>query len=386
MDAMTRIEDLKLNFSYDSLLWTKLVSLIIRNPRLRRLEVDLSYCGSPLKIMEAISRCQNLRKLKFRIKDLDNKIIELLFNTCTYLQELELDFIESAEIDYMDKWIEFPEIRKLRIDSRSTSTSHTQLEFIQRCPQLRSLILTTETIDFPTPDVFKVFSKIGPQLKELGLYIFRDLPLQGDDLVRILDTCTSLTSFTMFQACLIPTAFHWLRLRFGSLTKLTVLESPGCTSSMAQEIMMSCPLLESLHLPRLEARDILGVVQNKELNEGGDNGQMDIHPSEWAMVEATKSMLRRRPLSSQSYKDELRRPTYNTTPILIHSSYYNSQEKDLEDKSNNSLGQEANKVEGSSGDDNEDKTENDDNEVVADVEETILNKGLDLFNDTVPGV
>ncbi|KAF9104777.1 hypothetical protein BGX27_009939, partial [Mortierella sp. AM989] len=286
-EALTRLEELRFTLpNEDCKDMRSFLYLVNHNPLLR--SVDLSLCdsrGIQKTMMEAISRCQKLRKLHLTVYSLGSETAEYLFNICVRLQEMSIDIGDNIRIDSMDKWTEFSEIRKLHLKytplNWSRQPSHNQLDIVRKCPRLTSLLLAIDTTNYEIQDIYNILSVAGPQLKELSLSTQLDQRLSDNHYAQTLITCTSLTSLTLHQANVGPAVLQSLHPRLSSLTVLHIKQCTGFSSSMAQEIMMSCPLLTSLTLTMLEARDVFGIRQDEEFFKESDNRAKENHPPKW---------------------------------------------------------------------------------------------------------
>ncbi|KAF9108359.1 hypothetical protein BGX27_008364 [Mortierella sp. AM989] len=184
-------------------------------------------------------------------------------HTCVRLQEFYISARNSDGCGPLGSWIEFPEMRVLHFDFGQGLPLNRQLEFIQRCPKLKSLNWTT-VYRLPIEDVSLVLSTYCRQLRELSFV----LPILDSDIALILNSCCEITSFHDIDANFGRLAFQSLEQHFSSLTHLNVGTRSSMTSAMVQGIMSSCPSLLSLTAPFLDTLDILGNIEALSGNDG----------------------------------------------------------------------------------------------------------------------
>ncbi|KAF9352582.1 hypothetical protein BGX26_009643 [Mortierella sp. AD094] len=288
----TNIEDLYLGYvSMDPKIWDQLLKLITYNPGLHSVNINLltdQYISSR-EIMKALCHCKSLRTLSITLETLDADMAEHLFNACSHLEDLSLDILKFTGVEPMDKWTVFPNIKILSLMVEDGLSSRQQLQIIGKCPQLRSIFWHFSYKDVTCKEVCEVFSTCCLNLRELSLSnpTSSDLiGIQDKHLSQIILSCRELDKFIISDMQFGPLSFQSLRSHFKSLRNLVLDRNPLVSGGMAQEIMVSCPLLDALSVVSLEAQDVLGVVQG-EIEANNIEGLTLHHPQDWICLNLT---------------------------------------------------------------------------------------------------
>ncbi|KAF9104782.1 hypothetical protein BGX27_009944 [Mortierella sp. AM989] len=288
----TNLEDLYLSYgSIDPQVWDQFLELIIRNPGLHKVDLDITSDLDPPsdKIIAALSHCQNIRHLTITLLAMEAEVVEQLFDICSRLQELNLDIVNFEGIESMDKWTQFPSLTSLSLVVGGLSCSQ-QLEIIRRCPQLRTINWTFHCNEFSCEEVCKAFSTCCLNIKELQLLRWNATTqclIEDAYLSKVIDSCRNLVTFSISEMLFGPLSFQSLRSHFGSLEKITFEHNNFVSGPFCQEIMLSCPLLDTLDIPTIEAGDILGVVQEEDSGESRIDVFSIIHPQDWICLNLT---------------------------------------------------------------------------------------------------
>ncbi|KAF9938981.1 hypothetical protein BGZ65_011777 [Modicella reniformis] len=166
----------------------------------------------------------------FHLK-IDKKDIDTFWQLCTHLAHLErLEIIKSSTPQQDNLSMKFPSIKELRMSSTNGFHIHIHiLDLIQRCPNLTSFKYFggEERLDHMTEDA--ILRIIGGMQRINVFEIYRPLDSFGSNAIELLRP-------------------HFSNIR----VHLRHLEDRE-TSAMAQEILTSCPLLELLTAPPIEA-------------------------------------------------------------------------------------------------------------------------------------
>ncbi|KAG0000141.1 hypothetical protein BGZ80_005660 [Entomortierella chlamydospora] len=263
----------------DGQVWDRFIELIRRNTRLDTIEITLSTGIRMHELVKSLDSCSSLLKLKLSCRHLNQICTELIFNTCTRLQELHLSARWSDGCRPFGESAVFPEMRTLHFDMGDGPSLNRQLEFIQRCPGLRSLSWTTSYL-LPINDICKVFSENCRQLSRLSFAS----PILDGGIARVLDSCREITAFHDSDSNFGPSAFQSLERHFAMLVHLNVGTRSSMTSTMVQAIMSSCPELISLTAPALNVQDILGPIERHIDVDTGVGIVEAIHAHGWVCL------------------------------------------------------------------------------------------------------
>ncbi|KAF9946358.1 hypothetical protein BGZ65_009802, partial [Modicella reniformis] len=195
------------------------------------------------------------RRLKgLRVQFLDlRKDADGFWQLCTHLERLEI--IRPAPLPQGNLLsMEFPSIKELRFDL--TDWDHVRiLEFMQRCPNLTSFEFVggEECARFASPFSDLVTARTWPHLHSVSI-VWNDIA--EDSILRIIGGMQRINA--AFDICYSPNFFgsnamELLRPHFSNIRALHLRPAFCTTSQIAQEILSSCPLLERLAAPPIEA-------------------------------------------------------------------------------------------------------------------------------------
>ncbi|KAI8350015.1 hypothetical protein B0O80DRAFT_531453 [Mortierella sp. GBAus27b] len=259
LEAFTRLTSLTLQFDYvDHLhqMLTRLVQMLPQNPAIQDLTIS-RYIARPynLELMQTVaSSCPNLQTLSVFSSELD---IECLLDICVRLTELKLDYTSlhgALDTEDVDRWPGgFPKLRRLDVRLKGRRNI---LRIVQKCPQLKSLTCDMDYSQEYISDLSDVIAKHCPCLDELKIVGYQDVVI---DLHRVFDSCRRLSSLTLEQNDLKPSAQSSLTRHFPYLTHVDFHSCRFLPSAFVHQILISCPHLDYLAAHRLHVCDILGV-------------------------------------------------------------------------------------------------------------------------------
>ncbi|KAI8349969.1 hypothetical protein B0O80DRAFT_531420 [Mortierella sp. GBAus27b] len=261
LEAFTRLESFTLWFDYlePHLMLTRLVQMLPQNPAIQDLTIS-HYITEPysLEFMQTVaSSCPNLRTLSMLDSSLDVECTRLLFDICVRLTALKLENTAlngALGTEDVDRWpVGFPKLRRLHVRLKGRWN---MLRIVQKCPQLQSLTCDMDYSQEDMSDLPDVIAKHCPCLDELKIIRYRVAPI---DLARVLDSCRRLSSLTLEQHDLDPSAQPSLTRHFPHLTHVDFYSCRFVQSAFVHQILISCPHLDYLSAPRLHVCDILGV-------------------------------------------------------------------------------------------------------------------------------
>ncbi|KAG0366150.1 hypothetical protein BC939DRAFT_146363 [Gamsiella multidivaricata] len=257
-EACTRLEHLNfLILIDDPTTWKDLATLVLRNPNLQSITLRALDTKPSYDFMLAVSTCLRLKILDVHFANLSRNCTDLLLDTCVRLEQLVINGGVMADLSSLDRWPEFPQIQVFDLDIDSGMSVQNQLQMFQKCPRLRSIKwYANQDQPCPTTSICELFSTFCPSLEslELGGWLLPD-----KDIVKILNSCPRMVSFSVFGPGFGQRALQSLVRHFSHLTSLNLRLCSGATSPMIQTIMTSCPELTYLCANSLNARDILGL-------------------------------------------------------------------------------------------------------------------------------
>ncbi|KAF9108362.1 hypothetical protein BGX27_008367 [Mortierella sp. AM989] len=269
----TQLKELHISASHwGDLLCHRLSHLILQNPGLLSIQVNVGEFSNSQQLMAALSGCPNLKILSLACLSMSHQDTETLFQICPRLEEMDFSYINAPEKWSVSDGEKLPSMRTLRFGTTGGLPLPHQIAFIQECPGLKSLTWSIEEdIAFPTAELCKILSTTCTELTELHFEEKVVPALPDKELAQIFDSWAKPTHFSIYDTMFGPCAFQSLRRHFSNLSRLDLGTSPNMTSPMIQEIMMSCPRLTALTATHLEARDILGISdeEGKSANLNG---------------------------------------------------------------------------------------------------------------------
>ncbi|KAI8349987.1 hypothetical protein B0O80DRAFT_500931 [Mortierella sp. GBAus27b] len=126
-----------------------------------------------------------------------------------------------------------------------------------------------------------------PHLESLELWDYTNMV---KDISSVLDSCQRLTRLSLTDIEFDDRAHRSLSRHYSHLTFLDLEQRCSTASAMIQQVMASCPRLNTLCASRLEARDILGVPMTDTSDTSESNGsQQDpnqaFRPQDWVFAD-----------------------------------------------------------------------------------------------------
>ncbi|KAI8350017.1 hypothetical protein B0O80DRAFT_428686 [Mortierella sp. GBAus27b] len=257
--------------------------MLPQNPAIQRLTIS-DYFATPynLELMQTVaSSCLNLQTLSVFSSELD---IECLLDICVRLTELKLDYTSlhgALDTEDVDRWPGgFPKLRRLDV---RLNVGWSVLRIVQKCPQLKSLTCDMYYKRECLSDLADVIAKHCPCLEKLKIDGYRDVVI---DLDRVFDSCRRLSSLTLGQCDLDPSAQSSLTRHFPYLTHVDLYLCRSLQSAFVHQILISCPHLDHFSAYRLHVYDILGVPDFRLRESGPEFLELEsrtdgIRPQEW---------------------------------------------------------------------------------------------------------
>ncbi|KAI8348086.1 hypothetical protein B0O80DRAFT_429803 [Mortierella sp. GBAus27b] len=207
---------------------------------------------------------RNLREFSVSDIDIEQEDMDKFWKLCTQLEKLTISQdgrITRGNLTSM----EFTHIRELRLREIYNQDDSLQLEIAKRCPGLTSI--SWDSYEYSPFNEFSwlVSEKLWPNLESVSVKSEQGYGQDGGyvlddgDLSRIIGGMKQISSLCVVDTVgsFEPEWFQSLQRHFSGLKTLEIDNTTQVTSSMVQEIMSSCPLLEELKVPRIEASDIV---------------------------------------------------------------------------------------------------------------------------------
>ncbi|KAF9425910.1 hypothetical protein BGZ76_003024 [Entomortierella beljakovae] len=235
--------------------------------------------GDPTQIITANSSIESLN-----INRLDHYLLAPFWNSIAnlpYLNTLMMrDSVISSELDSTAFWqscqnleslcltytalslnhdvllqLSFQRMKSLEFDLIQSINDETQLGLIRQCPNLESLSWYVRDHKHAIGTFAKDVSQgFWPNMETISLAY----DIDDEYLTEIIGSMRRITTLNMSRNDFGESSFKALRVHFSTLTKISLWACPEVTSSMLQEILCSCPLLEDLKGNTILARDIVG--------------------------------------------------------------------------------------------------------------------------------
>ncbi|KAF9936212.1 hypothetical protein BGZ65_002667, partial [Modicella reniformis] len=202
----------------------------------------------------ALSGVRHLKDLSLWHLDLRRSDFDTFWQLCTHLERLEMSYPKLTDPGNMLS-MEFPSIKEFKLRYVDYEVEIFFLKFMQRCPSLTSLWVVD---DMGTLEFFSLFSelvaaKTWPHLHSITIASYR---ITGDNLLKIIGSMQQITALDI--DCDEPNFFassfmELLRPHFSNIRVLHLRTNVHTTIPIAQEILTSCPLLEQLTAPPIDA-------------------------------------------------------------------------------------------------------------------------------------
>ncbi|KAF9387935.1 hypothetical protein CPB97_001826 [Podila verticillata] len=211
----------------------------------------------------AIAECPRLETLLVRDEKMfankDPLEQQAFWSACTRVENLTLKNLRFWTAVNVPSALDFGQVRKLKLLRSEGWDADKQVEWMERCPELRILKWATPKVERPASAVdapaLITFSASWPNLRELTLSGYE---IQDHNLAIVISTAQVLVKLSVPQTSFGRMAFAALRTHhFQVLRYLNFRECESVTSTMVQEVMASCPGLEFLRAPLLRSVDVL---------------------------------------------------------------------------------------------------------------------------------
>ncbi|KAF9993773.1 hypothetical protein BGZ65_010652, partial [Modicella reniformis] len=181
---------------------------------------------------------------------LSEKDVNTFWQLCTHLERLEIHGLSTPKQSNL-LLMTFPSIKELELSTEDDPT----LEFIQRCPNLTSIKYGygIDRTRFASSFSELVTVKTWPHLHSVSMM---ETGIAEDDILRIIGGIQRINTFMINYSSYSfgSDAMEQLRPHFSNIRVLRLHHRyVKSNSRIAQEILTSCPLLEQLTAPPIDA-------------------------------------------------------------------------------------------------------------------------------------
>ncbi|KAF9358630.1 hypothetical protein BGX34_008862, partial [Mortierella sp. NVP85] len=250
-----------LNVTYDGP--EELSEFILAHPNISHLALRRYALNPQAEFWTQLLDFHNLKSLSvMRLSIQQEQEMNIFWQLCTRLEKLDLTISRLSSQGNLPS-MEFPRLQRLYLKS-SEDYMPLSLILLQRCPNLTA-IYWNGAIDERLISEFSqlVKARTWPGFENL-LILPEDMPEDTfsipqemlSDIIRGMHRVVTL-SFTDLKRTFGPESMELIRPHFAHLKELDFKSDNGLTSSMALEILSSCPSLETLAVPLIEATEMV---------------------------------------------------------------------------------------------------------------------------------
>ncbi|KAG0203516.1 hypothetical protein BGX28_004236 [Mortierella sp. GBA30] len=235
-----------------------LQDILLNFPRLRKFEI-IQGCILPTPtFFNSLLKCPNLEVLKtsrchFQGGTTESYMRSASVNKLKLLSSKDDTFYRT--LPFRDD-LKFPELQHLEIIHDDDMAIETQLEWISRCPNLKSFRWESSS-SLPVNKFCQTIPTACPNLVSLHLY----LEIYDVDIASIIDAVPRIEELSI-QCNFETVSMNALRRHFSWLSKIDIRYGGMMTSPMIQEILCSCPALNSFTANMLHYRDVVARPQD----------------------------------------------------------------------------------------------------------------------------
>jgi len=210
--------------------------------------------GRPSEFWDALLGFHNLRTLWIPSIEIFGTNFDKFWQLCTRLERLDISTHDESDLNVILPQGELQSLKHLGVETLGVGKVAFFVDFLQRCPSLTSIrwqALRYSGLEFLTGLSVLLEAKQIPCLEHLETGRARGVT--NDDVVRVLQSMPRITTLRISQsACNIDFA-TLLQPHFSNLRVLELVLANNVTSRAAQDILSSCPLLEKLVAPCVDA-------------------------------------------------------------------------------------------------------------------------------------
>ncbi|KAK3810146.1 MAG: hypothetical protein J3Q66DRAFT_373188 [Benniella sp.] len=232
-----------------------LFKLVSNYPMLIHLDIRKKMEAHSTRCLGLLTRLHSLKDVTLMGLEVNETNVDTFWQLCAQLERLYVSFQRISTQDTLPT-MEFPRMRQLRAGGFSEDNIPWVLEFMQRCPGLRSLGSLAEFANrlFIPRITPLIRARKWPHLHSIALWIYSK---DEDDLAGIITSMEKIIALEAVLPVFPLTMMDHLRPHFIHLQTLNLSPVPGFTSLVAQEIMSSCPSLITFKGCNLHDMDIV---------------------------------------------------------------------------------------------------------------------------------
>ncbi|KAF8939907.1 hypothetical protein EDD21DRAFT_361721 [Dissophora ornata] len=254
LDEVTFMVPWPLRLEGKGLVMTDFGKMIKNHPRLRKIVLESS--GGSIypthEFLEDLTTCPRLIVLETNDCIFDGPLTEQYMRACaSNIRRLSSrgdvfsrDFTISSDLV-------FEELRYFDLRDIEGMSEDTKLSWISRCPNLISLRWETGS-EIPAAKFSQIIPSACPNLTALHLVS----PILDEDIARILEVIPRIEKLSLTNTHAGRGAFEALRRHFPTLKDINLQFCMYVESPMIQEILSSCPKLQSISAEILEYEDM----------------------------------------------------------------------------------------------------------------------------------
>ncbi|KAK3823261.1 MAG: hypothetical protein J3Q66DRAFT_424896 [Benniella sp.] len=238
---------------------TRTILFIMAHPTVTRLIMS-RYYGDYYQpaFWDALLGFRNLRELAFSSTRAFGTNIDRFWQLCTLLERLDIYVHHDSAFNIVLPPGELPSIKHLSVESCDVNNAPAFIEIIRRCPHLTSITWHSQSQEKTFMEGLSdlLDTKALPCLEHLET---RFRSVSNDLLTKIIQGMPRITTLVLG---LSPVAFEmdFVTLLQPHFSNLRVLELVPCLevkNQWAQVVMSSCPLLERLKVPSVDAHVVV---------------------------------------------------------------------------------------------------------------------------------
>ena len=231
------------------------IQFIMGHPTVTRLSLTHFRPDRPSEFWDALLGFHNLRALWMPSAEIFGANFDKFWQLCARLERLDISMDDESDLNVIFPQGELQSLKHLGLKTLGVRKVALLMDFLQRCPSLTSFrwqALRYKGPEFLTRLSVLLEAKQIPCLEHLEVGRARR-GVTSEDIVRALQSMPRITTLRISQsACNIDFA-TLLQPHFSNLRVLELVLTNGVTSRVAQDILSSCPLLEKLIAPHVEA-------------------------------------------------------------------------------------------------------------------------------------
>ncbi|KAG0222662.1 hypothetical protein B0O80DRAFT_503677 [Mortierella sp. GBAus27b] len=238
---------------------------VMRHPTVSRIEFSNVVMKLNAAIWSTLLGFQYLRELAVCIAGTTSHPLDekTFWQLCTRLERLRLTSLGTGIHSHSTPNVDFPKMRDLSLLGFRENHRVFCIELMQRCPNLESI--TWKTRRSYIKDIVVALDPLlqaaaWPHLERLD---FSTHQFTSEDLALLINRVPRITTLKidLYDENILRLNIPQLLLpQFAHLRHIDLNPHGSLHSSMAQEFLSSCPLLETLRAPSIHAQDVAGGV------------------------------------------------------------------------------------------------------------------------------